>query len=490
MGAGNDIAETSRFQARRIGVLLLQHMLRMGLPAFAIWLGSSAQVAAQQSGEKPVFDTVIVRSQPAEAARPNPLPPPAVAQPDKAEDSGGASTAAGAQTSKASGRRDPYDPAIVRGVRVEAAGRETRFRMQLSAGVRAEIFTLANPYRVIVDLPDVAFELADGTGRSGAGLVTAFRFGLFAERKARVVIDATGPVKIQSAKMAATGKGRAVELVLELTSIAAEEFGSGTGAGALPPVSKPAVYEDPVPPKAVSATPLVLIDPGHGGIDPGALGDANVLEKTIVLGVAQKLKRRLDQTGRFRVELTRSSDIFVSLDQRLKRSRDLGADLFISLHADSIAAKEYAAVVRGATVYTLSERASDEQARLMAEKENASDRLAGLDTTAIEDGGEEVRGILIDLIKRETANFSTDFSNILIGKLKAQISLSREPQRSAAFKVLKQTHAPSVLVELGYMSNETDAKLMGQAEWQGKVAQSIMSAVDAFFDKRTARTLP
>lgn len=490
MGAGADIADTGQFGGPGTRVLPLQHMLRMSLWMLATGAVAGAPAVAQQLGEKPVFDTVIVRSQPpADVGTAKPQPSKA-SVPDKAGDNARKPASAGAARGKAAQRSEPRGPAVVHDARVEAAGRESRFRMQLSSGVRAEIFTLANPYRVIVDLPDVAFELADGVGRSGAGLVSAFRFGLFAERKGRVVIDVTGPVKIETAKMTTVGKTRAVELVVELAAISADEFGSGTGAGAQPPDTKPSVYEDQAQPKAGSSTPLVLIDPGHGGIDPGALGDANILEKTIVLGVAQKLKRRLDQTGRYRVELTRSSDVFVSLDQRVKQSRELGADLFISLHADSIAAKEYAAMVRGATVYTLSERASDEQARQMAEKENASDLVAGIDTAAIEDGSEEVRGILIDLIKRETANFSTDFSNILIGKLKAQISLSREPQRSAAFKVLKQTHAPSVLVELGYMSNETDAKLMGQAEWQGRVAQSIMSAVDAFFDKRTARSHP
>ncbi len=206
----------------------------------------------------------------------------------------------------------------------------------------------------------------------------------------------------------------------------------------------------------------------------------------MVLAVAQKIKRRLDAIDRYDVRLTRTGDVFVSLDQRVKLSREAGADLFVSLHADSIASKTYAPVVRGASVYTLSEQASDEQARLMAEKENASDLLAGIDLNANREG-DEVRSILIDLMKRETANYSADFSRMLTSSMKKTVSLSREPQRSAAFKVLRQTHAPSVLIELGFMSNAADETLMRQSDWQSKVAQSIATAIESFFDKRTAR---
>jgi N-acetylmuramoyl-L-alanine amidase len=170
----------------------------------------------------------------------------------------------------------------------------------------------------------------------------------------------------------------------------------------------------------------------------------------------------------------------------LQMSRDLAADLFISLHADSIARKGAVNTVRGATVYTLSEQASDEEARHMAEKENNSDAAAGLQTSRFEDVG-EVRNILIDLLKRETSNFSADFSNTLVKQLGTSISLSGRPQRSAAFKVLRQADTPSVLVELGYMSHPEDEKLLNSAAWQRRVAASIGSAIDSYFSKRTAK---
>ncbi len=379
-------------------------------------------------------------------------------------------------------------PAVaVQRAKLEGDGVRTRFVLSLSKGVRSEIFTLSSPYRVVIDIPDTGFALPDGTGRTGAGLVSSFRYGLFAERKARIVLDATAPVRIDAARMTA-GQGQAVDLIVEIVPTTAEVFGAGTGVGIASgsaAETRPQVYDEGAP-KKPSAKPVVLIDPGHGGIDPGAIGVTNLLEKTVVLEVAQRLKRRLEATGRYDVRMTRSGDVFVSLDQRVKLSQEIGADLFISLHADSIASKAFAPVVRGATVYTLSEHASDEQARAMAEKENASDMLAGLEVGGAQEEG-IVRNILIDLMKRETANYSAEFSGILTSSMRTTVSLAREPQRSAAFKVLRQTHAPSVLIELGYMSNEADESLMRQPAWQAKLAQSIAGAVASFFERRTAR---
>jgi len=381
-----------------------------------------------------------------------------------------------------SSNRPPAAEATAAGLAGDAT--RTTFRLDLSTGVTAEIFTLANPYRVVVDLPDVSFRLPTATGQDGHGLVKMFRYGLFAEGKGRIVLDTTGPVRVDKAGMAAAGSG--IVLTFDLIAIAPESFGMGTGAQRSEHAHPRPGTDDDAPQKPRNqGKAVVMIDPGHGGIDGGAVGASNLLEKNVVLAVAKELRQQLMAKGRYDVRMTRTSDVFVSLDGRLQASSKAGADLFISLHADSLAESGFASSIRGATVYTLSERASDEQARLMAEKENASDIVAGLNAAEGE-AADQVKSILIDLMRREIANFSADFSNVLVRTMKQSVTLSRDPQRSAAFKVLKQTHSPSVLVELGYLSHAEDEKLLNSPPWQKQAAASIAAAIDTYFAKRRA----
>lgn len=374
-------------------------------------------------------------------------------------------------------------------------GETTIFTLQLSQGLTAEVFTLSNPFRVVVDMPEVAFNLPDGTGQQGRGLVKAFRYGLFSADQGRVVLDTTGPVRIDGARMVATNSGMNFEIRLVAMSLA--DFGQGTGANRGPqavskPKSEPDLSQTVLAKKkaeknSTSPTkPVVVIDPGHGGIDPGAVGVSNLLEKDVVLNVAKALRDKLKKTGEFEVHLTRSRDVFLSLSKRVELSGRYNADLFVSLHADSISGVAAANAIRGASVYTLSHRASDRLARMMAEKENASDLLAGI-TSDESEGASDVRSILIDLMQRETANFSTEFSNVLLGQLRRDVSLTKGPKRSAAFRVLKQAQVPSVLIELGYMSHPEDESLMRTSNWRKKMASSIAKAIRSYFRRRQAR---
>lgn len=368
--------------------------------------------------------------------------------------------------------------------KVEGDRDETVFSLTLSAGVPAEVFTLANPYRVIIDMPDVSFRLTADAGHSGVGLVKAFRYGLFAPRKSRIVMDTELPVVIARAEMINVPEGEGVQLNLLLRATDAATFGTGTGGARKREMSRSRPADDAEAVHPRNAQPVIVIDPGHGGVDPGALGGSEIYEKSVVLEVAKQLHRELTKRGGYQTFMTRTDDVFVSLDDRLMFSSEKKADLFISLHADALADTDSAKYVRGATVYTLSERASDAMARRMAEKENSADAVAGLNPDESE-GAFEVRSILADLLKRETANFSADFSSTLVGEMRQKLRLARSPQRSAAFKVLKQTRTPSVLIELGYLSNTEDKKMMQSQKWRESVSVSIADAVDAFFERRS-----
>lgn len=373
--------------------------------------------------------------------------------------------------------------AVVQAVDLSGDVKRTQLSLSVTAPIKFNAFGLSNPSRVVLDLADVDFQVVPERGRSGAGVVSGFRFGQFAPGKSRMVFDTTVPVRID-AKLRRSGTGSSARIWLDLVlepmtaiEIAAAELAAAASATDFRP-GEPEREE----PKPSRTKPVVVIDPGHGGLDPGAQG-ALGLEKDIVLSVAREVRRSLAAMRRYEVVLTRSSDTFVSLDDRVRLSRLHGADLFVSIHADSLDAREFAQSVRGATVYTLSDRASDERARRLAEKENASDLLAGLDVAG-EEGQDEVKHILIDLMLRETGNFAVDFRNILLRQMKPKVALARDPSRSAAFKVLRQAGSPSVLIELGYMSNTEDERLMASSEWQRGVAEAVVRAVDEYFAKR------
>lgn len=382
-------------------------------------------------------------------------------------------------------------------IRITGDDGRTRVRVDVTRPIMASLFTLDAPYRAIIDVADLEFQLPAGVGARGRGIVKAFRYGEFQAGRSRVVIDLAGPAKIENAALTPATDKAPGALVFDLVRISAAEFtsivggGSGAGEAADQKLRGAAHDELPAPQAAAPARgtrqrPVIVIDPGHGGIDPGTVASPQLTEKMVTLAVARELQALLARGHRYDVHMTRQGDTFLSLDQRVRISRQHVADLFISIHADALAETNLAQAVRGATVYVLADRASDEAARRLAEKENAADVLAGLAAmpASVED---QVRNILLDLVHRETANFSATFRGMLVSHMRGKVPLAKDPQRSAAFKVLKQPDTPSVLVELGYMSNSEDLARLSRPDGQRQLAASLAAAVDAFFAKRDAK---
>jgi N-acetylmuramoyl-L-alanine amidase len=226
--------------------------------------------------------------------------------------------------------------------------------------------------------------------------------------------------------------------------------------------------------KAKDGVPVIVIDPGHGGVDPGATGVSGTYEKHITLAMARDLKTMLERNGRYRVHLTRDRDVFIRLRERIAIARAQGADLFISLHADAVQNPQ----IRGLSVYTLSRNASDAEAQALAEKENKADLIAGIDLTH---ESADVANILIDLAQRETMNRSAGFATELVDEVGQEMDLLGNTHRFAGFAVLKAPDVPAVLVEMGYLSNETEEKLLRQPQYRGRLAKSIAKAVERFF---------
>jgi N-acetylmuramoyl-L-alanine amidase len=238
----------------------------------------------------------------------------------------------------------------------------------------------------------------------------------------------------------------------------------------------------PVPAAASGDTrSLVVLDPGHGGIDTGTKGPNGETEKDIVLKVAERLRQRIEKAGKYRVLMTRTDDTFVPLADRVRFARRASAALFVSIHADALPRREGDA--QGASVYTLSDTASDSEAARLAEQENRADIIAGVN---LKTEPEDVAGILLDLAERETKGFSLQFARKVLADLKTATRLHKEPLKSAGFRVLRAPDIPSVLIELGYVSNHSDLQSLLSDAWQNRTADSIAQAIDSYFATHVA----
>lgn len=373
----------------------------------------------------------------------------------------------------------PQAAPVVMDARIGEHPDRTRFVIEVSDPVQIRVFTLANPDRVVIDLPDVLWRLQNADRPAGTGAVRSYRYGPFRPGDSRFVIDLNRPVSVAQPMVLPPSDGFGYRVVLDLFETTQAKFDANAGWPAdlrarEAAAEKVATARTNAPAQGQSARKVVVIDPGHGGIDTGTTGINGMQEKDLVLDEGLRLGRVLARRG-YDVHFTRDSDIFIPLTERVAISRADHADLFISLHADSNPNTQ----VSGLSIYTLSERGSDAEAAALARKENQSDVIAGVDLSQQDS---PVASILIDLAQRDTINRSTRFAMTALGQLsRATDILPREPHRSAAFVVLKAPDVPAVLIELGYLSNPGDAAQMRTDRWRNAVAQAIATAVDRHF---------
>ncbi len=380
--------------------------------------------------------------------------------------------------------------AVATGTRVGGDENRTRFVADVSKTVNYSVYVLPDPYRVVIDLPDVTFDLPPGIGHKVRGLVSQYRYGLVEKGKSRIVIDTKGPVLIEKSFLVEPQPGQPARLVVDLVTTTEAAFVKSynseqakiqqdIAALSAEPVAPPPGKKILLPNKR--GKKIIVLDPGHGGIDPGATSRAGTKEKDVVLSFANVLRKALLGTGKYEVVMTRSDDRFISLKNRVTVARDKNADLFLAIHADTVRGRD----ARGVTLYTLSDKASDAEAEALAKRENRADIIGGLD---LETETEEITDILIDLAQRESKNHAMFFSKKAVTHLKPLTLMTGKPLRSAGFMVLKAPDVPSVLLELGFLSSKSDEKLLTSAAWQAKIAKAFATAIDAYFATEVAST--
>jgi len=344
--------------------------------------------------------------------------------------------------------------------------------LHLSQGVPYRVFTLAAPERLVLDFREVDWGAIEGPALDHSERVTALRMGGFRPGWSRMVVDLDGPYALESADLQLVAQTGHAKLEVVLIPSEAEAFAMAVGAPDLPGWEVPKT-DQPVQVAPKDGPMLIMLDPGHGGIDPGA-DQGGVLEKDLMLLFAIELKELLVRSGDVEVMLTRNTDSFVSLERRVAIAHQAGADLFLSLHADALSEGH----AHGATVYTLSESASDAASAALAERHDRTDILAGIDLSGQDD---VVADILIDLARMETQPRADRLAEALrLGIKQRGLKLTGRPMRSAGFSVLKSPDIPSVLLELGFLSSPKDRGNLKNPEWRAVMAASIRDAIMAW----------
>jgi N-acetylmuramoyl-L-alanine amidase len=350
----------------------------------------------------------------------------------------------------------------------------TRIVMQLDDNASFKWFLLRSPHRLVVDLPQTSFAIVPADLKP-RGLVTNVRYGKISDDHSRMIFAVKGPFTVDGITVEKNESSPGFRLVADIVAAPEKDFEAALAKQAGGAPSTVAATDDPVDvkPDAPGKPFTIVIDPGHGGIDGGAEGVSGTVEKNVTLAFGTELRDALEKTGKYKVFMTRDDDRFLPLDERVRIARQDDADLLISIHADTISIKG----IRGATVYTVSDKASDAAAAAVASRENLSDDLAGVEIT---EANHEVADILVDLIRRETHAFSIRFARSLVGQLSNTIELINHPHRYAGFRVLKAPDVPSVLVELGYLSNPKDEAELRDPKWRAKAIDSMCKAIAQF----------
>ncbi|MFC4672017.1 N-acetylmuramoyl-L-alanine amidase [Seohaeicola nanhaiensis] len=383
-------------------------------------------------------------------------------------------TAGMAQTFGVAARIDPGQS------RIADEGAGARIELSLSQGVPYRVFTLDAPRRLVVDFQEVDWTGLRPEALLAPGRVSAVQFGTYVPGWSRLVAELAEPLAVTRAGIAIDPAGGTARLTIALAPVTAEAFAAAAGAPHDPRWDLPP--PETLEPRAARqpGDPLrVVIDPGHGGIDPGAEA-AGIDEKTLMLNFARELREVLVRSGGFDVVLTRDDDYFVSLERRIAIAHEAGADVFLSLHADSLSE----GLAHGATVHVLSGEASDVASEKLAERHDRDDLLAGVDLSGADD---EVTSVLLDLARQETQPRTQAMAEALVqGMAEMGGPMNRRPLRAAGFSVLKAADIPSVLIEIGFLTSPRDLKNLKTPEWRARMAQGIRNGLVRWRDSDAA----
>ena len=367
-------------------------------------------------------------------------------------------------------------PLLAFSARIAGDDARTRLIIDFDRKPDFKVHYVANPYRVLIDLPETAFGLK-AEELEARGIFSDIRYGTMAAGRSRIVLTASRPVGVVLAEVQEEQGAASYRLVIDTAIVTDQAFQALMEKQSWQETAVATSAEDAsalLPGSRADGPFVIAVDAGHGGIDNGALGGVTrTQEKHVTLAFARQLTEALNKLPGTRAVLTRDKDEFLSLSQRVQLARNEGANLLISIHADTLKQKD----IRGATVYTISDKASDSLAASLAERENLSDQVAGI---SFVDEPAEVVDILLDLTRRETQAFSINLAQSVVSNFKGQVLLINNPHRHAGFRVLTAPDVPSILLELGFLSNKEDEQLLIDPAWQKKVAGLVAKAVEQY----------